>query len=542
MSVDDAIQAAKGRLESLLAPISGGVGDDISYDESFEAIKAEIDKQNAIEGGATDWTVIVAHSESLLADKSKDFRIALYWGVGSAQGRGLIGVLDGLVLVLELCNAFWEPMYPALKRPRARGNLLGWYAELCAPVVQNAQPTAAERDVVDAVAKVFRELDGYLADKLGEAYPGMPSLRDFITNLVHRAPVPAPPAPPPSAAAPEAPPPSVSGDAGPSYEAPVEQAVEAAPAAGAGFSAADIVDGESAFRALAEVAPLLARAGEVLLALDPLNANGHRLLRQGTWLPVGGDPYHDGGVTQVYPPGEHVTQGLKDLVAGQDWSNLALAAAAAAVEHPFCLDAVRALALAYQNLGADYEPARKAVERETASLLARAPTLPTLKYMDGSAFASAETQTWLAELAGGGGGGGGKTPVDRAIAEAGKMVAAEQPSQAVGLLSRAASAATSPVQRFRARLEIARVALRFQLLDIARAQLEGLERLAEEHRLSAWDPELCAEVYANLYKARRAQAALGTDDPELARKISQTFERLCEIDASRALGVMQELG
>ena len=130
MSADDAINEAKTRIEAMVAPVNGGVGEDASYDEAFEAIKTEIDKVNALEGGTTDWNVIRSQSEAILLEKSKDFRVALYYGAGKAQDKTLLSVLDGLVLLLELCNTFWEPMWPALKRPRARGLLCGWYSEV----------------------------------------------------------------------------------------------------------------------------------------------------------------------------------------------------------------------------------------------------------------------------------------------------------------------------------------------------------------------------------------------------------------------------
>ena len=44
MAVDDVINAAKEKLEPLIAPIDGGAGADISYDEGFDKVKSEIEK------------------------------------------------------------------------------------------------------------------------------------------------------------------------------------------------------------------------------------------------------------------------------------------------------------------------------------------------------------------------------------------------------------------------------------------------------------------------------------------------------------------
>ena len=74
-------------------------------------------------------------------------RIARSYAAAKSQTDGLLGLLDGLVLIQELCAAFWEKMYPSLKRPRARGNLTGWYADVAVTALANFQPTAKDADL-----------------------------------------------------------------------------------------------------------------------------------------------------------------------------------------------------------------------------------------------------------------------------------------------------------------------------------------------------------------------------------------------------------
>ena len=124
MAVTDALDAAKSRLSAMLEPISGGVGADATYDELFEAIKTEVDKMQSIEGGKVDWNKIASNAEELLTEKTKDFRLAVYYGAAKAQTSGVTGALDGLVLINELDAAFWATMYPPIKRPRTRGGLM----------------------------------------------------------------------------------------------------------------------------------------------------------------------------------------------------------------------------------------------------------------------------------------------------------------------------------------------------------------------------------------------------------------------------------
>src|SRR5688572_23225148 len=121
MSADEAIAQVKTKIEPLLAPVNGGVGDDLSYDEALEALRAEIDKVNQIDGGKIDWSSVESQAATMLSSRTKDFRVVLYWGVARSQLSGIQGFFEGLVLLNEMNQAFWEPMYPALRRPRARG-------------------------------------------------------------------------------------------------------------------------------------------------------------------------------------------------------------------------------------------------------------------------------------------------------------------------------------------------------------------------------------------------------------------------------------
>src|SRR5512140_533863 len=122
MAVEDVINASKAKLEAMLAPIDGGAGADISYDETFEKVKAEVEKMTSMSGGKIDWGLISSSSEELLTDKGKDFRAALYYAAARGHTDGIAGFLDGFVLLSELIANFWTTMGPPLKRPKARAN------------------------------------------------------------------------------------------------------------------------------------------------------------------------------------------------------------------------------------------------------------------------------------------------------------------------------------------------------------------------------------------------------------------------------------
>ncbi len=113
---------------------------------------------------------------------------------------------------------------------------------------------------------------------------------------------------------------------------------------------------------------------------------------------------------------------------------------------------------------------------------------------------------------------------------------------AFAILHKAVKAAPAPADKFRARLAIAKTSLQVGQMSIAKAQLEGLERMAAYHHLAEWQPDLCAELYSALFQVLRAQnAAFGMEcPPDLKAKETAAFDRLCELDSSAALKLMIE--
>ncbi|NUQ74145.1 MAG: type VI secretion system domain-containing protein, partial [Polyangiaceae bacterium] len=142
---------------------------------------------------------------------------------------------------------------------------------------------------------------------------------------------------------------------------------------------------------------------------------------------------------------------------------------------------------------------------------------------------------------GGGGGGGGaaggatRNYADKPLKEARALLAEERLADALALLAKAAQAAPSPSDKFKVTLASAQLCIQVQQFMVARAQLEGLEKMAEQHRLADWDPPLCAELYASLYTAHRAISQFEEPTPEGRARMSAIFERLCQLDAGAAV-------
>jgi type VI secretion system protein VasJ len=540
MGVDEALTESRTRIAPLLEPVAGGVGEDISYDPQFEAIKAEIDKLQSLEGAKVDWSLVVANCEELLVDKSKDFRTACYFAAAKPHTDNYAGLLDGLVLMKELCAVFWEPMYPPIRRLKARGNLLSWYADVTGPFYAESAPGLADRAVVLAADQISREVDSDMRERMGDDYQGITALRDALRELVRKLPPEPVAAPPPQAAAPAPTPSAGTGAAAASSSALA--APNPAPIVVAWPKSFD--DASAATTAASEISLCMSKVAEALREADPADADAYRYGRIGAWMLAPSLPENEGGTTSMRAPPEALRESLTSLQRSEEWLDLLREADQAVSDFVFWLDANRYLAVAMDNLGAKFIKARKALLWEVAIFVARIPEIVHLTFEDGTPFADGATKMWIeSEVQGlvsnGGGarsGGGGASFLDQPLAEARSKAAAGQLEEALAVLQSAAGQAPSRADRFRAELAMAKLTLGSDRFEVARSHLSALEQHVLGHRLQEWDPRLAAEFYQALYEAARGENALVEEpSPEAHKREQNAFEWLCLLDPAAAV-------
>lgn len=109
-------------LAPLLAPVSGAdpCGDNLEYDAEFAELeraaqgKPEQQIGNTIVPAADpEWKLVEARAASLLG-RSKDLRVACLWTKARLRTGGLPGFAQGLSLVSELLDRYWDGVHPRL--------------------------------------------------------------------------------------------------------------------------------------------------------------------------------------------------------------------------------------------------------------------------------------------------------------------------------------------------------------------------------------------------------------------------------------------
>src|SRR5690606_33706515 len=103
--------------------------------------------------------------------------------------------------------------------------------------------------------------------------------------------------------------------------------------------------------------------------------------------------------------------------------------------------------------------------------------------------------------------------------------------KALALLQDHCRQAASEAQHFHRQLRFAEFCLQHKLPELARVQLEDLDRRLQEVSLFQWEPELSARVMQLLLQTAE-KSKVGTPGHE--RQVAY-FNRLCLIDAAKAL-------
>jgi len=112
-----------------------------------------------------------------------------------------------------------------------------------------------------------------------------------------------------------------------------------------------------------------------------------------------------------------------------------------------------------------------------------------------------------------------------------------KPSQALRHLGAVVEAQPNRAGRFRGRVYLGELCLQSGDAKLARQMLSLLEEEAGTIKLEDWEPELCARLWAGLYKAIDTERkAAGSDAPkDDSKKMEDLFARICRVDANQAV-------
>ena len=188
-------------LDRLLAPIAGAApaGEDLSFSSEIDAIaRARVSDDPSLDQGAwetdlreADWEFVGRRCAELIANRSKDLRLAVWMTEANALTGGLRGLGDGLMAVAGLCDHFWEGLHPLADEDgfELRAGNLAWIAartpQLLAACSPAADVDALRQQVLDAdhCANAIEELERVVDERLGSDGPGLTAAKAAMSAL-----------------------------------------------------------------------------------------------------------------------------------------------------------------------------------------------------------------------------------------------------------------------------------------------------------------------------------------------------------------------
>jgi type VI secretion system protein ImpA len=108
-------------VESLVTPIAGAnpSGASLRYAGTYDAIQEARRADDALAQGdwqhatkVSDWRAVIDLATTALATRTKDLQIAAWLLEAAVKTHGFAGFRDGLRLVRELMDGFWDTVYP----------------------------------------------------------------------------------------------------------------------------------------------------------------------------------------------------------------------------------------------------------------------------------------------------------------------------------------------------------------------------------------------------------------------------------------------
>lgn len=487
-------------------------GKEYKYEDAYVTVENEIDKSTSISSGAgTDWAVVVSHAEAILAEHSKDLKLASWWFFGLWKLEGWAGVERGLPLLSDLLNTFNTALYP--KSLKVKNRTIAWLESALTEEMIADESAFFKLQNPEAFLEQWQQLEKgvQLACENEERFCRK------VQQLLERA-----------VAEKKA------------HESKAE--VENAPKAGEG-TASSMPSGESQLTSInsdADVTKVLQnikKSADLVANYSRKQSFGSsmaiRLNRIQSWLEVDELPTNEAGKTMINPPSESSVESIEGLVAEQEYATAFEQLERMLKFASFWFDGHY---MAYKLLNtAGEESSANEVQQALRHFVSLYPETLDFRFNDETPFASKETKAWLAVKTG----SVDETSVQEeseqerrsaVLHQARSAIKKNNIKEAMGLLQSKYMQADSNVEKFQWRLAHAEIAIECGKKEISLALLEDLEKTIDRHLLAEWQPDLASQVYVlYLQSFTRTQVEL--------EKLDAVYNRLCKIDSTLAVDI-----
>ena len=510
----------------LLEPVSTAepCGEDLRYDDDYEAIEQEINKQNSLHStGITDWRWVAVQAQGLLEARTKDIKLACWLCYARYKVDSISGLLSGLQLLLQLSQQFWDGLYPA--KVRAKAAAVKWLFPKVDTALDEWLAGSADAKQVADLANVLSDLDSFFSEKLADDAPMLLPLYRKLKNEAKRAL--------------EI---KKQQEAQPKKEQKSSVISQVINTADQLLTGAVHVNSEAdARKALRKIQDITRELTGYWLGQKIGNPHSYQLNRTLTWLMVRDYPQYDDNLkTGLKPVPVTRTHDYRERFRNGQYATLVPDLESSLTKSPFWLDGHY---LVWQCLTAlEQSPAAEEVIASVRQFLTRMPELVNLLFDDGTPFADTETQQWIAaevmvasiaeaEENPSDTPGDHKPAWDEALEKAIALLKTSSTGVAVRELQRGVNTATSERDRYFWRMNLIRFCLQNQKIESALALLKQLDNELRIQNIPDWEPQRQLDVLRLQKQAWEKMPPKKQD----AAALEQIQARMCCLDICAVL-------
>ncbi len=318
-----------------------------------------------------NWSEVNRLSAEILGKESKDILVASYLAVGLLKIDGVNGLLIGLEIIDDLISAYWDTLYPPLRRLNGRWSAFEWLIEQLSDFLDGFGGQKSKSEI-DPVIEKFKSIEKNLSALSEEAPNFLPLIRSFERII-----------------APE------------KVEATIEQEVST-PEKGVpegtsfGISVGEIASVDDALDQTNVLWENAAKIANFLKEKEVELAMAYRLARMSIWQVIRALPPSDKDfVTRVPPPDRNAVKQLNLLLDVHNYKGIISTCELWAVENPYWFDLHFNICVAFDSI--EKSDVSRAIKCELLSLYHRHPNIIKLKFSDKKSMMSDEALLWLQE-------------------------------------------------------------------------------------------------------------------------------------------------
>ena len=532
-------------------------GAEPSYEPEFEELEAEIEKLSSPASKETaDWKKVARLASAILAEKSKDLRVASRLAVSWIQIDKMEGFLYGVRLFADLIENFWDDLYPPKKRMRGRMGAIEWWLEKAERFLSQKKPEPMSAEKLDDIKNELKRLDGLFAEKVPDPpmIRGLQRFVDSIPAVKPEVPEPVPEPEPEPVAKPELTPKTESSaEEKENKPTPVSTKPAAQPepvfAEPTPANTVQMIDTVAVTSEQDAIKALKAALGNVRqLAVfwrennlvDPM---GYRCTRIASWTLVKSPPpATQENKTAIPAPDAIFRNSIADLQSRGNYEGLLKTIEGRISQYPFWLDLSRITARTLADMGERYKLASDAVCMETAHFTARVPGIEKLAFQDGTPFADEETNNWLKSLGlgpvlaetFGAASSGTSSEEEQHMAEiydeARELFEKKKAPEALYMLQKELDGSLSGKRKLLWRLRMCRLMIEAKKVRLAVPHLERILKDIDSFNLEQWEPDLAVD---GLRVAWLGFSAMSGESYK--KRTDETLDRIAWLNPAEAL-------